>query len=135
MLQQRCSTNGFLSIPDNHLRTSFSRLIFFETVISCTYVHIQLHAIVDFNFPILELCDENSIRLFLGDDDLAFYHGDFNPAFYQDKDRLTRGRVEYCVNQTYHGLCGDGWDYAHASVVCRQLGFSPYGMLHLALAN
>ena len=76
----------------------------------------------------LELCAENSIRLFLGDDDIAFYHGEFDPAFYHDKDRLTRGRVEYCTNQTYHGICGDDWRRAQASVVCRELGLSPYGM-------
>ncbi|CAI8021725.1 Fibrillin-2 [Geodia barretti] len=73
-----------------------------------------------------ELCAENSIRLFLGDDDIAFYHGEFDPAFYHDKDRLTRGRVEYCTNQTYHGICGDDWRRAQASVVCRELGLSPY---------
>ena len=79
---------------------------------------------------VLVFCVEDSIRLFLGDDDLAFYHGEFDPSFYQDRDRLTRGRVEYCFNQTYHGICGDDWGFPHASVVCRQLGFSQYGMLH-----
>ena len=38
-----------------------------------------------------------------------------------------RGRVEYCINETYYGICADDWGYVHASVVCRQLGFSEYG--------
>lgn len=75
-----------------------------------------------------EPCVEGSVRLYIGDDDLAFLHGEFDELYYYNKDRLTRGRVEYCSNETYHGICGDEWNYIHASVVCKQLGFSRHGM-------
>ncbi len=55
-----------------------------------------------------------------------------------DQDDLLRGRVEVCVGGNYSTVCNNGqWDNQDASVVCRQLGLSPYGqsMNTLVAAN
>jgi deleted-in-malignant-brain-tumors protein 1 len=40
------------------------------------------------------------------------------------------GRVEICINQAWSTICDQHWDNIDASVVCSQLGFSPYGTVN-----
>ena len=66
----------------------------------------------------LASCIDGTVRLMIGVD----YH-----YAYYIKDELARGRVEVCIEGRYGTICDDAWDNQDASVVCKQLGFSPYG--------
>ena len=41
----------------------------------------------------------------------------------------TMGRVELCMNGQWRTICRDSFDDYDASVVCKQLGYSPYGKI------
>ena len=42
---------------------------------------------------------------------------------------IQKGRVEVCIDETWHKICAHRWTAQEASVVCSQLGYSPYGMM------
>ena len=44
----------------------------------------------------------------------------------------TSGRVELCVNGIWTSICDEHWDLKDAQVVCRQIGFSSFGMKRIS---
>ena len=64
------------------------------------YIHYDFHSI--------GICTDGKIRL-------------------SDSTNKLIGRVEVCVNGTWSTVCGKKWDDRDATVICKQLGHSPYG--------
>ena len=45
------------------------------------------------------------------------------------------GRVEICIERRWTSLCDQSWDLKDAQVVCKQLGYSPYGITNKLLCT
>ena len=87
-----------------------------------------------FVVPFAGYCRRGSVRIIVGDSDEEFYsmsnnlrQSDYDSSFSVIDDMLSRGRIEVCNGTVFEAVCADGWNYTDASVVCRELGFSPYG--------
>ncbi len=50
-----------------------------------------------------------------------------NPGVRRTAEGLLAGRVELCLNEVFRTVCDDFWTQQEASLLCQELGYSPYG--------
>lgn len=100
----------------------------------------QINDFVIFYKP--ESCMEHEVRLnnFYGTDTMEdFFQNPYRYSVFfikEDKEELSKGKVEICVNGTWGTICeGQSWNNSAASVACNQLGFSRYGKLSMHAGN
>ena len=70
-------------------------------------------------------CIEGTVILRLGEDEAL-------STQYLIDGELSVGRVEACIGGRFGAICSEVWDNQDASVICRQLGFSPYGKFFIS---
>lgn len=73
----------------------------------------------------IALCEDDSIRILIGDDD-EYYTGETAGEIYI-ADSLAAGRIELCHQGLWRMLCKKSWSREDAAVACHQLGFSRAG--------
>ena len=71
----------------------------------------------------MQTCINGSVRMVSW---IIMYYAKYNQSL-QSTESLSYGAVEACVNGKWGSICSDHWDNNDASVVSRQLGYSPYG--------
>ena len=86
---------------------------------------MKLHCFV----TILALCSDGEVRICSEINNRDCFVS-VNQRYLID-DRLSVGIVEVCSGGRYGTICDDVWTNQAASVVCRQLGFSPYGNIYI----
>ena len=47
---------------------------------------------------------------------------------YDQFPEFVTGEAQICLNGTLGSVCDDSWDNHDASVLCREIGFTPFGM-------
>ena len=83
---------------------------------------------IPFLFCIEQSCINGDVTLEISPNVMpSISHLSLENSVLYGKRGVHAGRVKVCINNTTGTVCSTQWDDRDASVVCTQLGYSPYG--------
>jgi len=103
-----------MHVPDTYCCSFLDSTVFMHDAVFCMFYIV--YTILYWNVHLAD-CTLGEVRLTSGTADSDF------------EELTNAGIVGICVNDTQFGrVCNTVWTNKDASVVCRELGFSPYGI-------
>lgn len=102
------TSSPFLIATEMFFLSCQAHVLVINMILELLVIVSYLFIFVRHSFSVTAFCDNGTVRLAQG-------------------PKASVGRVEVCVEGTWRTVCSEFMSNADASVICKSLGYSPYG--------